>query len=65
MQGTQNSYEDGAGTPPQVIADIVARAIKARKPKTRYVAGKYAKPSLFVRKWFGDRFFDRMIMRML
>jgi hypothetical protein len=45
-----------------VIADVVSRAVKAAKPRTRYVAGKYAAPMLFMRKWFGDRMFDRVIM---
>lgn len=49
-------------SPPSVIADIVAEAVNATKPKTRYLAGKRAKTSIFIRKWFGDRVFDRIIM---
>lgn len=56
---------DGAGSPPEVIANEVLRAIKARRPKTRYVAGQYAKMTIFIRKWFGDRFYDRMVMSMV
>ena len=52
------------GTEPEVIAGIVARAIRKKRPKTRYVKGKLAGPSLFARKWFGDRVYDRFIVRM-
>ena len=45
-----------------VIADVVSEAVGARRPKTRYAAGKYAKPMIAIRKWFGDRMFDRVIM---
>lgn len=59
---TGEAYGHGRGTPPGVIADIVAKAVAARKPRTRYVAGKYAAPMIFIRKWFGDRMFDRIIL---
>ena len=59
------SYEKGEGTPPQVIADVVSKAVHSRKPRTRYVAGKFAKPMMFIRKWFGDRAFDRMLFSMM
>ena len=55
------SYGHGKGTDPKVIADIVGDAVKSARPKTRYVAGKYAKPMIWVRKWLGDRMFDRLI----
>lgn len=59
---TADSYKDGGGSSPQVIADVVSKAVKAKKPKTRYVAGKFARLMIFIRKWFGDRVFDAMIM---
>ncbi|WP_342361159.1 oxidoreductase [Terrarubrum flagellatum] len=59
---TRQAYGDGRGTDPAVIADIVSNAASARRPRTRYVAGKYAKPMIAVRKWLGDRMFDRLIM---
>lgn len=61
-RATGNSYRDGGGSSPQVIADVVSRAVAARKPKTRYAAGQYAKLLMGVRKWLGDRMFDRVIM---
>jgi NAD(P)-dependent dehydrogenase (short-subunit alcohol dehydrogenase family) len=62
---TRASYEKGGGSPPSVIANIIAKAIRAGRPKTRYVAGKLARPTMFMRKWFGDRFYDRMITKMM
>ncbi len=59
---TAESYKDGGGSDPQLIADVVSKAIDSEKPKTRYVAGKFARLMLFVRKWFGDRAFDSMVM---
>lgn len=61
-KSTQDAYGHGRGTDPSVIADVVSKAVRAKKPSTRYAAGAYAKPMLFIRKWFGDRVFDRMIM---
>ena len=59
-----SSYEKpGSLSPPSVIADVVSKAINAKRPKTRYVAGKYARPLLFVRKYMGDRVFDKVILR--
>ena len=57
------SYEKaGASSPPSVIADAISSAIRSSRPKTRYVAGKLAKPLMFIRKYFGDRFFDWAVM---
>lgn len=62
---TDKFTRDGAGSPPEVIARVVLKAVKARRPRTRYAAGQYAKMTLFIRKWFGDRVFDRMVMSMV
>ncbi len=57
----ERSYGHGRGTDPGVIADVVGDAVKSPRPKTRYAAGKYAKMMIWVRKWLGDRAFDRLI----
>jgi short-subunit dehydrogenase len=62
--GTRKNYAAGT-TPPSVIADVIAKAIRARRPKTRYVAGKYARMLMSMRKWLGDRVYDRSIMAQL
>ncbi len=60
-KATENSYESG-GSSPKVVSDVVLRAVKAQRPKTRYVVGKLARPLMAVRKWLGDRTFDRLVM---
>jgi short-subunit dehydrogenase len=49
------------GSPVSLIADVIVKAVRAKKPKTRYSAGKYAKLLLTVRKLASDRMFDRII----
>ncbi|MCA5931000.1 oxidoreductase [Pectobacterium versatile] len=48
---------------PQVIADTIAQAVNARRPKTRYAVGFGAKPMICIRRLLSDRLFDRF-MRM-
>ena len=57
-EGTRKSYESGGGSPSSVIADVISKVVGAQNPKTRYVAGKLARPLMFMRKYFGDRIFD-------
>ena len=52
------------GSQPTVIADTIFKAIRARRPRTRYVAGKYAKPVVLFRKLVSDRMFDLLVDRM-
>ncbi|MCB9232640.1 MAG: oxidoreductase [Bacteroidia bacterium] len=51
-----------AASPASVIANVMSRAVSARRPQTRYVAGKMARPLMFIRKYFGDRIFDKAVM---
>ena len=60
-QRTKQSYKRGNASDPSVIAKVVSQAVQAKKPKTRYVAGKLAKPLIFLRQWLGDRIFDKII----
>ena len=54
IEQTIKSYEKpGNASDPSVIAKVVSQAIKAKKPKTRYVAGKNAKLSVLLRKFLG------------
>jgi short-subunit dehydrogenase len=63
---TKETYEKpGAASPPEVIAKVISKAILAEKPKIRYVAGKMAKTVILLRKIFGDRIYDRVIMNMV
>ncbi|MEM9540046.1 MAG: oxidoreductase [Cyanobacteria bacterium P01_E01_bin.42] len=49
---------------PSVIAKTIVKAIQARKPDTRYVAGKLARQMLVVRN-FGDRIYDWVLGKMI
>ncbi len=49
------------GSSPDVIAKAIVRAVTARRPRTRYVVGAFAKPSIFLRSILTDRGFDRFI----
>lgn len=48
-----------AGSSPQVVADVVLRALTARTPRTRYLVGKDARRLAIVARWVPDRLFDR------
>jgi short-subunit dehydrogenase len=57
-----DNYKPGAGSPATVISNTISKAIKSRRPKTRYVVGKMAKPMIWMRKYLGDRIFDAALM---
>ncbi|UXM92187.1 oxidoreductase [Paenarthrobacter sp. JL.01a] len=50
-------------SPPSVVADAVANAVTASKPKTRYAVGFGAKPLIAARGLLTDRQFDAVISR--
>lgn len=50
-------------SPPELIADTIAKAVTATRPKTRYAVGFGAKPMIFIRRILSDRAFDSF-MRM-
>jgi len=54
-------YTSNRLSSPDVIARVILKAVTARRPKTRYVAGYMAGLSLFLRRWLSDRMFDRII----
>ena len=58
---TRASYSNNRASPPKLIADVVGKAVAARRPRTRYVAGKFGS-LIALRSWLGDRAFDRIIM---
>ena len=60
----ENMGDRAGGSPPEVIAETISKALKARTPRTRYVAGSMARPLMMLRRWGGDRLYDRAIMRM-
>lgn len=65
VQATADAYDGSASTQPDIIAKEISKAVNSSKPKTRYVAGKYAKSSIFMRWLLSDRLFDRMLGAMV
>lgn len=59
---TRNSYLRKSGSPPSVVADAIARAAGAKRPRTRYIAGKYARLLICARRFLGDRLYDRLLL---
>lgn len=47
---------------PVIVTDLVVKALKAKRPQTRYVAGFMAKLSVQLRHLLSDRLFDRLMM---
>lgn len=60
----KRAFERGASQP-SVIAHAISKAIHARRPKTRYAAGKYARTMLLLRRWLSDRMFDRFMLNFI
>ena len=58
----KNTYGQGKGSDPNLIAEVVSRAVNSSNPRTRYAAGKFAKMLIRMRVWLGDRLFDRIIL---
>ena len=51
-----------AASPPSVVTEAVLNAVRSSRPRTRYVAGKMARPLMLIRKYLGDRLFDKAIL---
>lgn len=64
-EGTAKMYSSNRLTKPEVIGKVILKAVTARKPRRRYVKGMGAKPTLFIRKWFGDGVYERVLKAMM
>lgn len=53
---------DKVGSEPAVIAKVIAKAIDAKNPRTRYAAGGGARLVLFARRVLSDRAFDKLML---
>lgn len=53
------------GSPPSLVADAIVHAATARRPRTRYRPGQYARSMVLARRVLGDRGFDWLIGRMI
>ncbi|MEM6278605.1 MAG: oxidoreductase [Verrucomicrobiota bacterium] len=54
-------YTPGNSSPPSVVSNAISKAVKAKRPRTRYMMGKFAKPLFFLRRLLSDRLFDRVL----
>jgi NAD(P)-dependent dehydrogenase (short-subunit alcohol dehydrogenase family) len=50
-------------SPPALIADTIAKAVTAQRPKTRYAVGYGARPIIFLHGALPDRGFDALMRR--
>ncbi|HEY1039477.1 MAG TPA: oxidoreductase [Bacteroidia bacterium] len=56
----RNTEEKNPG--PEIVAELIHKAIETKNPKTRYVTGYMAKPAIFMRKILSDKMMDKVIM---
>lgn len=61
-KATQEMYARGIGSPPSTITNLIIKAINSNNPKRRYVGGLFAKPMLLIKKWFGDKIYEKAIL---
>jgi NAD(P)-dependent dehydrogenase (short-subunit alcohol dehydrogenase family) len=52
------------GSPPDVVAHVICRALTVKRPRTRYLVGKDARLLSAVARWAPDRLFDHMRVKL-
>jgi NAD(P)-dependent dehydrogenase (short-subunit alcohol dehydrogenase family) len=57
----ERSLASGSGSRPEVVADVIGRALTAGRPRTRYPVGRGAGTLILARRLLPDRAFDRLI----
>ena len=55
-------YSGNSVTDVNVLGQVIAKAATINNPKTRYVKGHMAWLAMTLRKWMGDRIYDRVMM---
>ncbi len=56
-----NAETSRLSSPPAIVANTIAAAVMARRPRTRYATGGGARFILFLRRAMSDRLFDRFM----
>ena len=46
-----------------MLAQVFVEAATAANPRRRYVKGAFARPLMFIRKWFGDAVYEAALRR--
>ncbi|MBD3327998.1 SDR family NAD(P)-dependent oxidoreductase [Candidatus Peregrinibacteria bacterium] len=62
---TNGSLSKAKRSPAKVISKTITKIINKKNPKPRYTAGNMAKSLIFIRKFLGDRFFDKIMINSL
>jgi len=57
VSGTMNGYKKYQSKP-EVIANVISKAIKAKRPRQRYAKGRLAKVAIFAFRWIPNRIID-------
>jgi NADP-dependent 3-hydroxy acid dehydrogenase YdfG len=57
------AYRSAAAAEPSTVADVIVRAVEARRPKTRYLVTAAAKAQVKARRLAGDRVWDSLMRR--
>jgi len=60
MEYMQNMIK--AANPPEVVAKVIVKALKAKKMKIRYVGGKDVQMIPFLQKILGENLFEKMML---
>ena len=60
--GMEKTYTNNSLTNVDELGQIIANAAMVQNPKTRYVKGYMAKPAILIRKWLGDKIYDKIVM---
>lgn len=59
--GIKKQYTSNWGSPPEKVAKTIVKAVRQRKPKTRYLMGFGARPLVFFKTILPTRLFDIII----
>jgi len=60
-EGMEKMYGSNRLTRPDAIGNVILKAVTVRSPRRRYVKGMGARPTMFIRKVFGDGVYERAI----
>jgi NAD(P)-dependent dehydrogenase (short-subunit alcohol dehydrogenase family) len=65
VQGLRRTAEKvaGKGVPPERVAEVVAHALTAVRPRTRYRVGNDSKMYRLLARWVPDRLRDRIVLK--
>jgi NAD(P)-dependent dehydrogenase (short-subunit alcohol dehydrogenase family) len=60
----ERSLGSGTGSPPEIVAAAIGKALTARRPRSRYAVGRGARTLILARRILPDRIFDRAMQHL-